>query len=196
MDLYEILGVKKSATLKEIKNAYRKKAVENHPDKEGGSPEKMAAINHAKDILSDQVRRERYDRTGMDSKEPSFDQRFQQTMDNLLMQIIQQPANNPEKVDIIGLMKESIQTALDGHIKKKNIIVAELHRTLSIKKRVKSKDRTIQMVLDIQISKYNKVLAKVSDDAKYCEECLEFLKKYEYEYEPPAQMGFTTIIIS
>jgi len=196
MDLYEILGVKKNATIKEIKIAYRKKAVENHPDKEGGSPEKMSAINHAKDILTDPGRREKYDRTGFDGKEPSFDQRFRQTLDDLLMQIIKEPANDPEKVDVIALMTGSIQDALESYKGKKKTMITQLEKMLSIKKRTKSKDKTIQHILDVRIGQCNQALAKMSDEILYCQECLEFMKKYEYEYEPPqSSSGFTIVQI-
>ena len=38
-DYYDILGIAKNATANEIKKAYRKKAVENHPDKNPGDNE-------------------------------------------------------------------------------------------------------------------------------------------------------------
>lgn len=194
-NLYEILGVKKDATIKEIKDAYRKKSIENHPDKEGGSVEKMAAINHAKDILTDEAKRERYDRTGSDGKEPSFDQRFKQTIDNLLMQIIKEPANDPEKVDVISLMKGSIEDGLADYKKKKDTMVLQLNRMIIIKKRTNSKDNTIHFVLEERIDQCNKAIAKMSDEILYCEECLEFLKLYEYKFEKESPQTTTPITI-
>ncbi|MFQ5781480.1 MAG: DnaJ domain-containing protein [Nitrosopumilus sp.] len=60
---YEILGVSKDATQEEIKNEFRKLAKETHPDKtKEDSEEEMAEINKAYEVLSDEERRERYDK--------------------------------------------------------------------------------------------------------------------------------------
>jgi len=66
-DFYEILGVGKSATSAEIKKAYRKKAIEYHPDKNPGDKEaetnfKKAA--QAYEVLSDADKRKQYDQFG------------------------------------------------------------------------------------------------------------------------------------
>ncbi|MBU50439.1 MAG: molecular chaperone DnaJ [Deltaproteobacteria bacterium] len=66
-DYYEVLGVEKSADGAEIKKAYRKKALEYHPDRNQGNPEaeeKLKEINEAFAVLSDDERREKYDRFG------------------------------------------------------------------------------------------------------------------------------------
>ncbi|PKN01968.1 MAG: molecular chaperone DnaJ [Elusimicrobia bacterium HGW-Elusimicrobia-1] len=66
-DLYEILGVKKTASLDEIKQAYRSLAIKFHPDKNPGdksAEEKFKEINAAYEVLADAKKRDLYDRMG------------------------------------------------------------------------------------------------------------------------------------
>jgi molecular chaperone DnaJ len=66
-DYYEILGVSRTATETEIKAAYRKMAVQHHPDKNQGnaeSEEKFKEAAEAYSVLSDAQKRAAYDRFG------------------------------------------------------------------------------------------------------------------------------------
>ena len=66
-DYYEVLGVVRTATVEEIKKAYRKKAIKYHPDRNQGNKEaeeKFKEAAEAYEILSDAAKRERYDRFG------------------------------------------------------------------------------------------------------------------------------------
>ena len=65
---YTTLGLTATATLAEIKTAYRKLASEHHPDK-GGDKALMQAVNAAYEVLSDPRRRELYDLGGEDYEE-------------------------------------------------------------------------------------------------------------------------------
>ena len=66
-DYYEVLDVAKTATAEEIKKAYRKKAIQYHPDKNPGdkaAAEKFKEAAEAYEVLSDPQKRQRYDQFG------------------------------------------------------------------------------------------------------------------------------------
>ncbi len=66
-DYYKILGVSRNASLDEIKRAYRKLALQYHPDRNPGdkkAEERFKEINEAYQVLSDPQKRARYDQLG------------------------------------------------------------------------------------------------------------------------------------
>src|SRR5260370_23314302 len=66
-DFYDILGVAKSADADELKRAYRKLAMQFHPDRNAGdnsAEQKFKAISEAYDVLKDDQKRAAYDRFG------------------------------------------------------------------------------------------------------------------------------------
>lgn len=63
-DYYEVLGVSKGASADEIKKAFRRLAVQYHPDKEGGDEAKFKEVNEAYEVLKDEKKRQRYDQFG------------------------------------------------------------------------------------------------------------------------------------
>jgi curved DNA-binding protein len=75
-DYYEVLGVKKTATEEEIKKAYRKLALQFHPDrnKNKDAEEKFKTISEAYAVLSDKQKRAQYDQFGA----AGFHQRYSQ----------------------------------------------------------------------------------------------------------------------
>jgi DnaJ-class molecular chaperone len=65
-EFYNDLGISKDATQSDIKKAYRKLALQHHPDK-GGDQEKFKTITSAYEVLSDPEKRERYNKFGKDA---------------------------------------------------------------------------------------------------------------------------------
>jgi molecular chaperone DnaJ len=62
-DYYEVLGISKTASADEIKTAFRRAAIEHHPDR-GGDEAKFKEINEAYEILKDPEKKKRYDQFG------------------------------------------------------------------------------------------------------------------------------------
>ncbi|HJS68453.1 MAG TPA: DnaJ domain-containing protein, partial [Nitrososphaera sp.] len=73
-DYYEILGLQKNAGKDDIKNSYRKLALQYHPDrnKDAGAEEKFKEISEAYAVLSDDDKRKRYDTYGHVGPEEAF----------------------------------------------------------------------------------------------------------------------------
>ena len=69
-DFYEVLGVDRNASPEEIKKAYRKLAIQYHPDKNPGdteAEEKFKEISNAFEVLKDEEKRQKYDQFGHDA---------------------------------------------------------------------------------------------------------------------------------
>lgn len=102
-DFYQTLGVEKSATAEEIKQAYRKLAMKHHPDR-GGDQAEFQAITEAYETLSDTNKRQHYDHQHLRS---GF--RFQQnfdSVDSIFEQFFNQARRGPRAVQLsvwIGL---------------------------------------------------------------------------------------------
>ncbi|KAF0446650.1 putative Scj1p [Gigaspora margarita] len=88
-DYYKILGIPKDASENEIKKAYRKAALQHHPDKNCGDSEaevKFKEIGEAYAILSDPVKKQRYD-SGADIDGPNCGMDFDTVDPNLFFQM-------------------------------------------------------------------------------------------------------------
>lgn len=74
-DYYQILGVPKTATQKEIRAAFRKLAAKHHPDKNPGdqaAEERFKEVNEAYTVLSDEEKRKFYDQFGTEGGRPPY----------------------------------------------------------------------------------------------------------------------------
>ncbi|MBD3369690.1 DnaJ domain-containing protein [Candidatus Fermentibacteria bacterium] len=78
-DPYEVLEVDRNASSSEIKSSYRRLALKNHPDKnpgDKGAEDRFKRISEAYQILSDPVKRDRYDRFGTVESGPDMSDIF------------------------------------------------------------------------------------------------------------------------
>src|SRR5512135_2555086 len=85
-DYYEVLGVGRSASPEEIKKAYRKLAMQFHPDRNPGkkdAEEKFKEAAEAYEVLGDPDKRQRYDRFGAEGLRGSADFRHFDNMNDI-----------------------------------------------------------------------------------------------------------------
>lgn len=142
-NLYKILGIKSTASLEQIKKAYRKKVKKHHPDI-GGDPELFKQIQEAYDILSDSEKKKVYDTTGTVSNEPNHDL---QAAVELVVDKIKSTIDCIENKDILtkGVMLLGIVVSIKNEIEEKERNIKyekeriELLKTL--RKRMKTKKR-------------------------------------------------------
>lgn len=188
INLYEILGVDKRATQGDIKEAYRNKAMENHPDK-GGDTEKFRIIDKAYKILSDNDKRKRYDNGESAESIDGIANVISQEQETLRMVlgIFNAIIENIDvsRQDIFDLMRQSIR-ANQGNIRsEKAKLENNIKKCETVKKRIKKKgnsDLFIQF-LDGHIKEYNLAINKMDNIIKLGDDGLKLIKECEYDVE-------------
>src|SRR6266478_6641425 len=128
-NLYDILGVKKDATSEEIKDAYRDKAKELHPDAqtENSDNEKMAALNNAYSILSNPEKRKKYDETGQNEFQPRTKERFADIVSGVFISIIEQ-STDLNHSDVIKEFRLSILHIIDNNQQQRRQVTNTISR--------------------------------------------------------------------
>lgn len=125
-DLYELLGVSKNASMEEIKKAFRKIAMEHHPDKNNNEhSEKFLHAKEAYSILINPEKRKKYDETGFveDEEKISANDIALMNLNNIIKQIIDNI--NLQTLKLISfkdLLLQNIRDTRDDHKNKLNKI--------------------------------------------------------------------------
>ena len=202
-NLYDTLGIKKTADKKSIKSAYRKMAKKNHPDT-GGDPDKFALVKKAHDILMDDERRNKYDSTGDDSEK---------SPDNALGNIINciafhlnsvlgecaQSGTSPLTVDVVQRIKSKMNEALQENNKNLRITKTVLDFDKKLQGRFKKKDKSsgniFEDIISHRISTLHMNISQLERTIKTHDQALDMIKGFTYksdkpDYEPANNLGF------
>jgi len=180
-DLYEILGVKKKARSITIKKAYRELAKKHHPDKNGGehSPEFIEIVKAYK-VLSDPVKRKRYDKTG-EIEEVNVNA----VTVNAIAEMFYGVLNNPNfdtryhnVFDAINEITESRRAKMRSAVAEKRNTIKKLKDT---SKRIKGKDEFFKDLVESNIPGIEYEIQKLEKDINIADSIIAFIKDYDYK---------------
>jgi len=200
-DLYETLGVDKDASPEEIKAAYRRRAKDCHPDKNGGDPDKaeefkQVALAHR--VLSDEEERAHYDRTGgTRSKANDPETQARNEIITTFMTVV--TALKPEDVAHSNLV-ELTAKGLEAHRQDGRNCVRECDKSLkklnAVKKRLQKKeaaDPFLEAVIEGSIAAAERATAQAVDGIAILDKALDLLlNSYEYDFEADINLGWTS----
>lgn len=185
-NLYEILGIKKSASENDVKKAYRRKANQHHPDK-GGDSEKFKELVVAYNILRDPSKKKRYDdgeeADNIHQEAASEEQQILSTVMTLFVSCV--GLNDPDRTDIIEQVKINLQKNIGAIQKVINLNEGHIRKFESAKKRLKCKG-THNIFIDganAQIANYHWEITQIKAQKKIGEGALKFLKDFSYHID-------------
>lgn len=194
MNFYEVLGVSRTATVDEIRIAFRRAAKQHHPDREGGDADKMADVNRAFDTLHDPEKRELYDRLGEASMGPSIQDEAKATLAELIRGAIDAPEG--EFISSIRAKVHKAQTVTNNAITAAPGRLATLKRRL-LKVRVKEGVENLAApMLDLAIQGLEQEIPRMKRTQDVLAVVLQMLDAYSCdEFNPTTWAGLGTAFV-
>lgn len=189
MTHYDTLGVAPDASPADVKRAYRKASSAAHPDREGGSTERQAAVNRAYDVLGDADRRRAYDEAGhQDQPElPTIEHEAMSALGNLFGQALL------DDVDPVRAVRESLIESMDDARQKNFSLEKKMKTLLGKRDKVKVKDGVENIahgIIDSAVADMRAVLARNTRFLEVGACALKLLA--DYRFEDPQPQGATT----
>lgn len=182
---YETLGVARNATPDEIKQAYRREAGKAHPDREGGSGERMASVNRAYHCLSDPDRRATYDRTGNDNGGNSVGDEAVKMVLQLFADALTQDVDR----DFVGFVRTTLtnrQASAKADLKRLSRAVVKIEKK---RDRVRAKEgapNLFQQLVDANVRRINEAIHNGESELQVFEAALALLDQHESN-DPPGE---------
>lgn len=192
-DLYETLGIGRAAEASEIQSAYRQRAKATHPDA-GGDREEFEAVQKARAVLLDPVRRARYDETGEDEVGP--DDILADAMEILMIlldRVIQSDVDFAQ-ADVVVALQDSIRAQERQVLGELRKVEAKAKRTDDLAKRFRTRtgDSVLRRALEARAREFRAAKLGAERRLKVLERALEILGEHSFDFEAatPAPRSF------
>ena len=183
-DLYQVLGIERTATQEEIKAAYRSLANKHHPDK-GGDTELFQKINEAYTILSDEFKKSEYDLTGdyVDTSD-----RVNAILIQFLMQSIDQMFN--DSFDLKAMISKELMNEKFNNINANNGIESQLKKLKAVNNRIKPDTHFSKRLIQKRVEAMENGLAANKLNIRVIDKALTELETFEYRLDPQVTTNF------
>lgn len=199
-DLYDVLGVGKSATEQDIHKAFRNKSKSLHPDM-GGDKEAFQFLVKAHDVLTNKQSRRIYDKTGRVVENPA--QELEAEVYGVVTQFFQVALEGaakqnatPEHVDIVLHATRMLETNFRQFESNIQTLEKKLAYERKFKRRVKvrrSKINLFEGLLDQRIQTYEAQKKELESKRIVFKKALELIKTYECKVDlAPAAPRYAT----
>ena len=200
-DLYELLGVARDASPEDIKAAYRRAAMEHHPDRNPDDPDahdRFQAVQQAYETLSDPDKRAFYDQHGS-APGPQMDPEAALREDaiSIFMEAMNQSGPNPAQRDIIQLMEGVVmgkQMTLRQSLQQTESMIAKLEKVVGrIHRKEGAGPNVLSSFLEQDIAGKRQQCQRFRDMIDHGERLMEYIKTYTFDVEPAPQQ-WTSVV--
>jgi curved DNA-binding protein CbpA len=179
---YTVLGIPPSASDEEIKDAWREAAQKAHPDRPGGSADRMIQVNEAYQILRDPARRAQFDAGQGTTQTVSLERKAKDFLIPMVGLIIR---SAPASANVIALLANGIQNQQRSLRESRTKALAEIEGLRLRLRRLKGPpENFIEDVIREEIGKGERLLLTFDLDELVMVKALEVLKDFSYEEEP------------
>jgi curved DNA-binding protein CbpA len=190
LDLYQALGVERGAKSDDIRRAYRRAAKKAHPDG-GGTVESFALVRTAVEVLTDERRREQYDRTGefgerpVDNKDSLAMTVAMNAVDAVLGQILKR-GGDPAHYDVVADAVKHLRNCLAEIEQKVANTLAEAKAIRKLAKRFRAKKNRpnrIGAMLDARAAETERNAAKGQAEETNIRDAVKILDDHTFDFE-------------
>jgi curved DNA-binding protein CbpA len=186
-DLYEILGVEKTATQEEIKRAYWAKAKAMHPDA-GGNAADFELLAWANQILSDPEKREQYDAIGY-ADIRSEDKRTSEawTLIGTLLNTQLTAVSDPTEIDLIAKMLAQLRVSWAETERQMRDLEKRITQFEGAQSRmsVSEGENRLAKMIGAEIEKMRRELGRHRESLEIGKLVREILREYSYDASIP-----------
>lgn len=184
---YKALGIEPGASEAEIKKAYRRKAMQCHPDRPGADAEQFKRINEAHALLIDKTRRHQYDTDGVDISETLIQQRATTMLQDFFMQYLDKGGDEDDPITIITTSIASGKGEIRKEIEQSRRQLARYQKRLkAIRRKNKRGMDLFAGVVEMKINTTKAHIGRGEEQIQIFDACAQLVKDYEFVPPPPS----------